>query len=149
MFTEDRQKQEGPGVVPNLGPAIETDVGFDLPCWMEDGKAISIPPTMFQPTMLRTGIRICTSPQIYGTIVGRSSTRLKKGLEVWMGVIDPTYTGELLVQVVNPGTNPVVVHPGQRIAQILFGWACRPVMLPTKTFTSVVRGNQGFGSTGS
>jgi dUTP pyrophosphatase len=73
---------------------------------------------------------------------------VKHGLDTLAGVIDPDYTGELKVVLVNTDMRlPFVIKPGYRIAQlILEQFVSADVVegaLPDTT-----RGADGFGSTG-
>jgi dUTP pyrophosphatase len=92
--------------------------------------------------LVSAGIAIhIADPHVTALIVPRSGLGHKKGLVVGnlVGVIDADYMGPVMVSLWNrsaPGSAPVVVEPGDRIAQMLFV----PVLRP--------RGAGGFGSTG-
>jgi dUTP pyrophosphatase len=64
------------------------------------------------------------------------------------GLIDSGYRGEVEVLLINHGSEPVVFHKGDRIAQLVI------VAVPTVEFREVdaleesERGEDGFGSTG-
>jgi dUTP pyrophosphatase len=87
-------------------------------------------------------------------IVPRSGLGHKKGLVMGnlVGVIDADYTGPLMVSAWNraaPGTPPVLIQPGERIAQMMFVPILRPSFKVVEAFSrSSVRGEGGFGSTG-
>ncbi len=87
-------------------------------------------------------------------IVPRSGLGHKKGLVMGnlVGVIDADYTGPLMVSAWNraaPGTPPVMIQPGERIAQMMFVPILRPNFKVVEAFSrSSVRGEGGFGSTG-
>jgi dUTP pyrophosphatase len=87
-------------------------------------------------------------------IVPRSGLGHKKGLVVGnlVGVIDADYMGPLMVSAWNrsaPGTAPVVIEPGERIAQMMFVPILRPEFRVVDMFSSAsARGEGGFGSTG-
>src|SRR5271154_505011 len=64
-------------------------------------------------------------PNVAAIIVPRSGLGHKKGLVLGnlIGVLDADYTGPILISVWNrsePGTEPIVIEPGDRIAQLLF-----------------------------
>lgn len=65
------------------------------------------------------------------------------------GVIDPDYTGEVMVLLFNGGWQPYYVKHGDRIAQILV-MLCplTPTINPITELPQTDRGNHGFGSTG-
>jgi len=87
-------------------------------------------------------------------IVPRSGLGHKKGLVVGnlVGVIDADYLGPIMVSAWNrsaPGGEPVVIAPGERIAQMLFVPILRPGFRVVEAFSrSTARGEGGFGSTG-
>jgi deoxyuridine 5'-triphosphate nucleotidohydrolase len=78
----------------------------------------------------------------------------KKGLVLGnlTGVIDADYTGPIMISVWNrsaPGTLPIVIEPGERIAQMLFVPIVRPHFEFVTEFSEAsMRGAGGFGSTG-
>jgi len=87
-------------------------------------------------------------------IVPRSGLGHRHGLVVGnlVGVIDADYTGPIMVSAWNrsaAGSAPVVINPGDRIAQMLFVPVLRPVFEVVDAFATVTaRGAGGFGSTG-
>jgi dUTP pyrophosphatase len=87
-------------------------------------------------------------------IVPRSGHGHRRGLVLGntIGVIDADYTGPVLISVWNRsglGTEPVVIEPGERIAQLLFVPIVRPEFRLVAEFSQVTeRGSGGFGSTG-
>ena len=87
-------------------------------------------------------------------IVPRSGLGHRHGLVVGnlVGVIDADYTGPILVSAWNraaPGTDPIRINPGDRIAQMIFVPILRPSFEVVETFThTTARGAGGFGSTG-
>ncbi len=87
-------------------------------------------------------------------IVPRSGLGHRHGLVVGnlVGVIDADYTGPIMVSAWNrsaAGSAPVVINPGDRIAQMLFVPVLRPVFEVVDDFATVTaRGAGGFGSTG-
>lgn len=101
--------------------------------------------------LLKTGL-IIEVPEGHALLLAsRSSGPMKLGLHTphGFGVIDQDYHGpadELLVQVFNPGTTPVSIAKGTRIAQALIVPILRATLEEADTLASVSRG--GFGSTG-
>jgi dUTP pyrophosphatase len=69
-----------------------------------------------------------------------------------VGLIDPDYTGPILVSAWNrnpAGSEPITIAPGDRFAQLLFVPIVRPVLRMVEAFSaSSERGAGGFGSTG-
>ncbi len=93
-------------------------------------------------------------PAITGLIVPRSGLGHRQGVVLGnlVGVLDADYTGPLMISVWNrnpAGSPPVVVKPGDRIAQLLFVPVLRPAFQVVDEFSQdTVRGAGGFGSTG-
>lgn len=89
-----------------------------------------------------------------GLVMPRSGLGHKTGLVLGnsIGLIDPDYTGEILISVWNrnpPGTPPITLRPGERIAQMIFVPISRPSFQLVDNFTDQpTRGAAGFGSTG-
>lgn len=95
------------------------------------------------------------NPYMAATIAPRSGLGHKKGLVLGnsIGVIDADYQGPIMVSVWNrnaPGTEPIVIEPGERIAQMMFVPVLRPVFATVEAFSAdSERGAGGFGSTGT
>jgi dUTP pyrophosphatase len=93
-------------------------------------------------------------PHWCALIYPRSGLGHRKGLVLGnaVGVIDADYEGTCLVSAWNrnpPGSDPIVVEPGQRIAQLVFTRIARPRFRLVEAFTARgARGAGGFGSTG-
>jgi dUTP pyrophosphatase len=91
---------------------------------------------------------------IAGIIVPRSGLSHRSGVVLGnlVGVLDADYTGPLMISTWNrspAGSAPVVINPGDRIAQLLFVPVLRPIFELVTTFTKdTERGGGGFGSTG-
>jgi dUTP pyrophosphatase len=91
---------------------------------------------------------------VVALIVPRSGLGHKKGLVLGnlVGVIDADYTGPLMISVWNrnaPGTDALVIEPGDRIAQLLFVPVLHPAFIVVDAFSNTTeRGSGGFGSTG-
>ena len=102
--------------------------------------------------VVSTGISIQLPPKCYGRIAPRSGLAVKHGLDTLAGVIDPDYTGEVKVVLQNlDPTQPFVIRPGYRIAQLILEQCVTPeVHEVASECTGLVteRGAGGFGSTG-
>lgn len=120
-----------------------TDAGYDLYSVQE---AI-LPPGRSTP--VSTGIKIAAPPGWYYTIDGRSSIR-QKGIEPNRPIIDSTYTGEVVVYLINYTDKEVVLVKGERIAQIILHRQHDALFEEVETFSPLYnqRGEKGFGSTG-
>ena len=93
-------------------------------------------------------------PLVAAIVVPRSGRGHREGLVLGntLGLIDADYTGPVLISVWNrspPGSEPIVIEPGDRIAQLLFVPIVRPEFHVVGTFSQTTgRGSGGFGSTG-
>ncbi len=124
----------------------EYSAGADLYVCMEE--AVTILPG--ETKLLPTGLSIAVPIGYAGLIFARSGLATKRGLAPAnkVGVIDSDYRGPLMVSLHNHGTEPQVVEPGERVAQL----AIVPVMMPEMELVEELdetgRGTGGFGSTG-
>ena len=80
----------------------------------------------------------------------RSGLALKKGITVLNtpGTIDADYRDEIHVILINNGHEAVWIEDGERIAQLVFGWAAAVEWEEVNTLNETDR-KGGFGSTGS
>lgn len=118
--------------------AYENDPGIDLPLV---GEQIVLNPG--ERHLAPTGLFLGDVPSGYfGMICPRSGLAHKQGVTVLNapGVVDPGYEGEIKVNLINHGSSPVVLEPGNRIAQLIFS-----PFLATNV-SKEVRGAKGHGS---
>ncbi len=93
--------------------------------------------------------------QLAAIIVPRSGLGHRSGLVIGnlVGLIDADYTGPVMISVWNrsaPGCEPIMIRPGDRIAQMLFVPVLRPRFEVVDEFSrNTERGDAGFGSTGT
>ena len=80
----------------------------------------------------------------------RSGLALRSGLTVVNapGTIDSDYRGEVVVLLVNLGQQPVVVRPGDRVAQMVIAPVIQAAVEEVAELSSTQRGGGGFGHTG-
>jgi dUTP pyrophosphatase len=91
------------------------------------------------------------NPHMAALVLPRSGMGHKRGLVLGnlVGLIDPDYTGPILVSAWNRGSVPVTLTPGERFAQLMFVPILRPTLRPVAEFSETsARGAGGFGSTG-
>jgi len=91
------------------------------------------------------------NPHMAALVLPRSGMGHKRGLVLGnlVGLIDPDYTGPILVSAWNRGHVPVTLTPGERFAQLMFVPILRPALRAVAEFSEVsARGAGGFGSTG-
>lgn len=109
--------------------------------------------------LVSTGLKFLFPEGVYGRLATRSGQAHKHGLNVGAGVIDADYEGVVKVVIFNHSDQDYVVSPKDRIAQlILEKYVIAPIyqvvngsLYPDTTATTNkdVRGNKGFGSTGT
>ena len=128
-------------------PARQTvgSAGYDV-CSAEDAT--------LQPLdrkLLQTGLALAIPAGFEAQVRPRSGLAIKHGLTLpnTPATIDSDYRGELLVAVINLGTEPVVVTRGMRIAQLVFQRVEAVELVEVAELPESGRGKGGFGSTGS
>ena len=97
-----------------------------------------------------TGIAMKLNPNTFGMIVPRSGLSTKEDLANINapGICDEDYVGELIVALHNYGGQIRVVHPQERIAQLLVLPYYTVNLNEVDELEETERGDGGFGSTG-
>ncbi len=118
-----------------------------------DLKAALSAPLTLSPgatALVPTGIHIAIPIGYEGQVRPRSGLALKHGLTVLNtpGTIDSDYRGEVKVILINLGSEPITIQPGDRIAQIVFSPVVQAEFVPVRDLSPSERGTGGFGSTG-
>lgn len=123
---------------------LETDAAFDL--YAAEGAMVS--PHDFK--YVKIGLKCAAPPGFYYTIMGRSGL-LKKGIMALHGLIDATYTGEVIVGLYNMSGTLFKVKVGDRIAQMVVHQMVVPRLEEVKQFSKEYdqRGTAGWGSSGA
>jgi len=100
---------------------------------------------------LKTGLALAIPAGYEAQVRPRSGLAVKYGLTLpnTAATIDSDYRGELMVAVINLGTEPVVVTRGMRIAQLVFQRVEAVELVEVAELPESGRGKGGFGSTGS
>ena len=128
--------------------ADDGSAGYDL--YGNNTYTIEILP--HKTVMIGTGICMETPRGTMGAVFARSGIATKRGLRPanCVGVIDPSYRGEVLVALHNDTDEPQYVEPGERIAQLIFlsfgtilNWE------EVDELSETERGEGGFGHTGA
>ena len=133
--------------------------GLPLPSRQTDGAAgydvaSAEPDFTLEPharRLVRTGLALAIPPGYEAQVRPRSGLALKYGLTLpnTPATIDSDYRGELMVAMINLGTEPVAVTRGMRIAQLVFQRVERVELLEVAELPPSERGQGGFGSTGA
>ena len=97
-----------------------------------------------------TGFAIEIPPGFEGQVRPRSGLAFKEGVTVINapGTIDADYRGEVKVLLVNLGNDTVLVHPGDRVAQLVIAPVIRASVEEVDNLEGTARGDGGFGHTG-
>ena len=100
--------------------------------------------------LVPTGLALAIPPGFEAQVRPRSGLALKHGLTLpnTPATIDSDYRGELMVAVINLGTEPVTVTRGMRIAQLVFQRVEAVDLVEVPELPQSGRGGGGFGSTG-
>ena len=83
-----------------------------------------------------------------GLIWPRSGLAYKHGLDVFAGVIDSGYRGDVGVVLYNSQFGDYHIEAGDRIAQIIFQKIEDFELIEVSRLNETDRNNEGFGSTG-
>ena len=83
-----------------------------------------------------------------GLIWPRSGLAVKRGIDVFAGVIDAGYRGEIKICLYNSSGTTVEINSGDRVAQIIFHKLPETNMLEVDDLEDSERGVGGFGSSG-
>ena len=120
--------------------------GADLSACMKEAIVIEPGETQFIPT----GLAMEIPEGCVGLIYARSGLACKKGLAPAnkVGVIDSDYRGEIIVALHNHSARELVVHDGDRVAQIVITPYFYGDFDEVAELEETVRSDGGFGSTG-
>ena len=129
-----------------MAAAIDLHACLDAPLDLAPGAAPALVPAGFAIHMADPGVAALVLP--------RSGLGHRKGLVLGnlVGLIDPDYTGPIMVSAWNrnpAGGASITLSPGERFAQLMFVPILRPALCLVDAFTArSARGASGFGSTG-
>jgi dUTP diphosphatase len=130
--------------LPIPSPATPGSAGYDLAS-AEEGDLAPLERRLF-----RTGFSIAVPDGYECQLRPRSGLALRHGITLpnTPATIDSDYRGELMVALVNLGTETFRVTRGMRIAQMIVARVERVVFHPVDTLPATARGTGGFGSSG-
>ena len=123
--------------------------GADLRANFEDRADVVLQPGA--RVLVPTGLRVAVPEGFEMQIRPRSGLALKNGVTLANapGTIDADYRGPLGVILINLGAEPFVVAHGARIAQAVVAPVVQVGCDAVETLDGTVRGDGGFGSTGT
>jgi dUTP pyrophosphatase len=119
-----------------------------------DAKAYVDTDVVIEPRerkLISTGVRVAIPKGYEIQVRPRSGLALKKGVTVLNtpGTIDSDYRGVIGVILINLGTEPFVVTPGMRIAQLVLAPVCHAEFQLGEQLEATARGEGGFGHSGT
>lgn len=131
--------------LPIPSAATPGSAGYDLAS-AEDGDLAPLERRLF-----RTGFSIAVPDGYECQLRPRSGLALRHGITLpnTPATIDSDYRGELMVALVNLGTETFRVTRGMRIAQMVVARVERVAFLSVEALPPTARGTGGFGSSGS
>ena len=114
---------------------------LDEPVTIESGTSL----------LIHTGIAMEIPEGLVGLIYARSGLASKRGLAPanCVGVIDSDYRGEIMVALYNHSREAQTIEHGERIAQMVIAPYVFADYTETESLSDTVRGEGGFGSTGT
>lgn len=100
--------------------------------------------------LVGTGVRVAIPDGYVGLVHPRSGLAARHGISIVNapGTIDSGYRGEILVNLVNLGTEPWTCTAGDRIAQLLIMPVVRAEFVEADSLPESERGDTGHGSSG-
>lgn len=97
---------------------------------------------------VRTGIAMEIPEGYVGLCWDKSGLSTKHGIKVLAGVIDAGYRGELVLGIINLGTEDYTFEKGHKVLQMLIQKIEHSLIEEVNELSETPRGNGGFGSTG-
>jgi dUTP pyrophosphatase len=152
----------GPGIAVSLldhfDPALPLPAyatagaaGMDLRASLrpeERAKGIKLP--SLGRALVPTGLAMAIPPGFEGQVRPRSGLAARHGVTLTNGpgTIDSDYRGEIMVLMINLGSETFTVRHGERIAQMVIAPVAQATVTPVGHLPGTARGAGGFGSTG-
>lgn len=97
---------------------------------------------------VHTGVAIEIPDGYVGLVWDKSSISFNKGLKVMGGVVDASYRGEVIMNLLNVTDHEVILPKGHKIAQVLIQKFEHCDILEVGELSDTVRGHGREGSTG-
>lgn len=97
--------------------------------------------------LIPTGISIAIPNGYYGRVAPRSGLASKHGIDVFAGVIDSDFRGEIKVLLYNSSEETFNINKSSKIAQLIIEKIELPEFEEVKRLDNTIRGSDGFGST--
>lgn len=125
--------------------ATEGSAGYDV----ASAEAVTLAP--MERRLVKTGFSFAIPAGYEMQVRPRSGLALKYGVSLpnTPATIDSDYRGELMIAMINLGTEPFAISRGMRIAQLILARVEAPALLEVEELPVSGRGTGGFGSTGA
>ena len=120
--------------------ATEESAGLDL----YSPADYIIPP--HSQLLLPTQIKLQIPLGYYGRLASKSGLAILHQMHVGAGVIDPDYTGEIMVLLMNTASRTYNIAKGAPIAQLILEKISIPLLKEVDRLPPTTRGAQGCGS---
>lgn len=129
-------------------PAYETEgsAGMDLRAYLD--APVTLAP--MERALIPTGIFLAVPRGYEAQVRARSGLAIRHGIGLvnGIGTIDSDYRGEVMVALINWGSEPFTIENSDRIAQLVIAAYERVDWEETDTLDETERGAGGFGHTG-
>jgi dUTP diphosphatase len=127
-------------------PMTDRAAGLDLAAAIDEPLVLS----PLGRARVGTGLAISLPEGYEAQIRPRSGLAARSGVTLLNspGTIDADYRGEIGILLVNLGSEPVTIRPGDRIAQMVVAPVCRVEFEEVVELDNTSRGRGGFGHTG-
>ena len=121
--------------------------GLDLRACVQESVSVAANTCYLVPTGLAIDIR---DSGIAAILLPRSGLGHKHGIVLGnlVGLIDSDYQGQVFVSCWNRSAEDFTIHPGDRIAQMVFVPVLQAELQPVDEFAPSERSDGGFGHTG-
>ena len=119
--------------------ATEGSVGLDF----YSPADYIIPP--HSQLLIPTQIKLQVPLGHYGRLASKSGLAILHQLHVGAGVIDPDYTGEIMILLINTASHVHPIMKGDPIAQLILEKVSIPILRELKELPSTTRGAHGCG----
>ena len=119
--------------------ATEGSVGLDF----YSPADYIIPP--HSQLLIPTQIKLQIPLGYYGRLASKSGLAILHQLHVGAGVIDPDYTREIMVLMINAASHVYSIKKGDPIAQLILEKVSIPILREIKERPPTIRGAQGCG----
>jgi dUTP pyrophosphatase len=140
-ITDERMRSNIPSYATAGSAALDLRACLDQPLTIAPGDT----------HLIATGIAIHISDPAYAAVIlPRSGLGHKHGIVLGnlVGLIDSDYQGPLMISCWNRSIEPFVVHPLERIAQLMVLPVVKATFRIVEAFERSERGEGGFGSSG-